>query len=379
MSQSSALRPRLTRQQRREQSLHTLRDLATNLQAAVNHSIAFGGNYEAVEVIAFHWSNDTMGVASLETELLEFLTRVYAYHCESYEIPTQNSAALLNSKLVNWSLERANKNTLRIYVYSGHAAGMGPEDLSWTIAGESNADGTIAGPRLNIKSVLYSCETLEGDCLYIFDCCSAGSIGLWDGPEAIAACGWEQASSANLNFCLTRVLIDALVDNNGAPITVASLFARLFRNASQNQVGACPVHIPKSNHPSITLKPLSIRDFRPSRHPRFSERVLLSIEVKDDHSERDVKAWEAWLSSNIPEDVLSVDIKIEATFQSHSTVLLITVPLEVWTMLPDHPGYNFVSHVTSNNGFSANRVALPHRPAQPRGENELLSPRKPVR
>ncbi|PWY70602.1 hypothetical protein BO83DRAFT_447272 [Aspergillus eucalypticola CBS 122712] len=376
MSHSSTLRPYVTRQHRREHSLHTLSALATNLQTAVNNTIAAGSNYESVEVLAFHWANDTMGVAGLEAELLQYLTQVYAYNCESYEIPLQASSALLMNKLSNWSVARRDKDTLRIYIYSGHAGGMGPEDLSWTIAGQSNAKGAITGPSLNIKSALYACENMEGDSLYIFDCCSACSVALWDGPEAIAACGWGQTSSANVNFCLTRVLLDTLIDNDGAPITVASLFSRLYRNASQNQVGACPVHIPRCGHPSITLKPLT-RLFRPSFHSRCSERILLSIEVNDNANERDVKAWEAWLLRGIPNDVLSIDIKVEGSFHSHSTVVLLTVPIEVWTMLTDHPGYKFISLVTSNNGLL--KEELPHRPAQSRGENEPPSPRKPVR
>ncbi|GKZ24163.1 hypothetical protein AbraIFM66951_010956 [Aspergillus brasiliensis] len=373
MSHSSALRPYMaTRPQRREQSLHSLNTLTANLQLSVKSALAAESNYEAVEVLAFHWANDTMGVASLETELLDFLTRVYAYHCESYTIPLQASPNALSCKLTSWSRDRASKNTLRIYIYSGHAAGMGPADLAWTIAGQSNANGIIIGPAVNIKALLYPCEDLESDCLYIFDCCSAASVALWDGPEAIAACGWAQSSSASLDFGLTRALLDTLRDIKGASITVASLFARLFRrNASQNQVGACPVHIPRRDHPSITLKPLSTRGFCPSLlHPRYSERVLLSVEVKDNLDERDIRAWEAWLLGNIPGDVLSVDIKVEGTFRSHSNiVLLITVPIEVWTMLADHPGYQFVFHVTSSNEISNSTRELPHRSAQPRGEN----------
>lgn len=73
--------------------------------------------------------------------------------------------------------------------------------------------------------------------------------------------------------------------------------------------------------------------------------------MKDNLKHGDVKAWEAWLLRKIPDDVLSVDIKVEGSFHSHSTVVLLTVPIEVWTMLTDHPGYKFISLVTSNNGL----------------------------
>lgn len=120
------------------------------------------------------------------------------------------------------------------------------------------------------------------------------------------------------------------------------------------------MHIPRRDHPSVTLKPLSSSDSSPS-HPLYSERVLVSIKVSDNPNERDIRAWEARLLRDMPQDVLSVDIKIEAAFKSRSTVLLITVPLEVWTMLPEHPGHDFVSHVISNDILSATK-ALPYRP-----------------
>lgn len=50
-------------------------------------------------------------------------------------------------------------------------------------------------------------------------------------------------------------------------------------------------------------------------------------------------------------DVLSVDMKIKRAVHNYFTVLLIIVPIEVWIIIPDLPGYNFVSHATSNNGF----------------------------
>ena len=49
--------------------------------------------------------------------------------------------------------------------------------------------------------------------------------------------------------------------------------------------------------------------------------------------------------------MLSVDIRVEGALHNHSTVLLIKVPIEVWIIIPDLPGYKLVSHATSNNGF----------------------------
>lgn len=71
------------------------------------------------------------------------------------------------------------------------------------------------------------------------------------------------------------------------------------------------MHASKRDHPSITLKALNSTRSCPS--PLSSARVLMSIEVNDNVNERDVKAW---LLGNIPDEVLSVDIRVEGTFQS---------------------------------------------------------------
>ena len=77
MSGLRPIRSQLTRQQRQQQSWQSLQNLCSNLQTAVNNSIASSNNYDSVEVPALHWENDKMGVARLETELLELLSRGY--------------------------------------------------------------------------------------------------------------------------------------------------------------------------------------------------------------------------------------------------------------------------------------------------------------
>ena len=61
--------------------------------------------------------------------------------------------------------------------------------------------------------------------------------------------------------------------------------------------------------------------------------------MKHNTNEQDVKAWEAWLLGDMSDDVLSVDIRVEGALHNHSTVLLITVPIEVWIIISDLPGY----------------------------------------
>ncbi|OJJ70828.1 hypothetical protein ASPBRDRAFT_675479 [Aspergillus brasiliensis CBS 101740] len=338
-------------------SRHSLQNIATSLQTAVDHSSATNGNYENVEVFALRREEDGDGVAGLQTELLNLFSRVYGYNCEAYVIPTGTMLGHrdVRMKMDDWSCPRAKKNTLRIFVYTGISSSKGPSHPDFDI--EFREISTLSP--YNPRHVFLSAYN-GGDSLCLVDFWERRPVSNEVGPEVIAACALEQKAKPDSEFGLTCLLLDTLKANDGAPITAATLYARLFRIASQSQVQTYLMHAPKWNRPSITLKPLNRTDLRPCS--LSSERVLFSVEVEDNVNERNVKAWEEQLLRSIPNDVLNVDIKVERAFQSNGifATLLITAPLEVWTMLPDDPAYKFLSHVTSNNESSAIR-ALPYR------------------
>jgi hypothetical protein len=43
------------------------------------------------------------------------------------------------------------------------------------------------------------------------------------------------------------------------------------------------------------------------------------------------------------------DIRVEGTWDSFSTLILLRMPIEVWNLMPEHPAYSFVGFVTSGN------------------------------
>ncbi|KAE8316946.1 hypothetical protein BDV41DRAFT_573446 [Aspergillus transmontanensis] len=192
--------------------------------------------YRDVSVLALHWQNDDMGVNRLESELLNIFAGVYNFRTESYQIPVLRS-------------------------------------------GRANAAGCLVGPSIDWGRISGVIDTEEGDAPYIFDCCSAASVAMETGPETIAASGWEQTATANLRFSLTQVFINTLNDLRGSPETVAGIYARLFRNAYQNQIGACPVHIPKEGSPIITPQKLQPREVQRLQTSKAygSIRVLISV------------------------------------------------------------------------------------------------------
>ncbi|KAE8407557.1 hypothetical protein BDV37DRAFT_279728 [Aspergillus pseudonomiae] len=351
-----------------------LQDFASDLKKALDGVTPTAhGYYRDVSVLALRWQNDDMRVGRLESELLNIFAGVYNFRTESYQIPVAEPYPSLNYKLLSWSTSRGGEHTLRIVVYSGHAEFAGTTDFRWFLAGRANANGNLMGPRIDWRRVSGAIDNIKGDILYIFDCCSAASSAIERGPETIAASGWGQMATGNHDFSFTQVLIDTLNDLKGAPETAAGIYARLFRNAYQNQIGACPVHIPKEGSPSITLQKLEPREVQRLKALKApgSNRVLISVKTRDEISELDLKSWTKWLTTNMPPGVLAVDVKIEAAFQG-SGLILVTMPVELWTMLPaDDSAYRFIAHVTSNNTLPRLTQGLPIRPAPPSGpENQ---------
>ena len=64
-------------------------------------------------------------------------------------------------------------------------------------------------------------------------------------------------------------------------------------------------------------------------------RVLVSISFAEVDFAPNYDNFKRWLTNNIPPEV--ADIKVEAVFDSTSHIFLVSMPIEIWTMLPEHP------------------------------------------
>ncbi|CAG8908497.1 unnamed protein product [Penicillium egyptiacum] len=305
------------------------------------------------------------GVEALESELLDVFRNIYNFKVDNFKIPSVGSQRALLDRLDAWCGRNDGDGTLRIIVYSGHAALSGTIASDWYLAGRTDQHGHLQGPTLNWWAVRSFIEQHSGDTCYIFDCCSAGSraLGDHDGSEFMAASGWEGTSTANPTYSLTQVLIETLRDLNGRPETLAGIYTQVFRFAHQNQVGASPVYVPKRGSPSVTLSREPPREIRRRSLERKSRRVLIQVRVRNDMP-HDYAQWSAWLAHYIPPDVVWADVTVEGIFTG-STILLLTLPVEVWAMMPrNDPAYSFVAHVTSHNIISsAQTTTLPTRPS----------------
>jgi len=230
--------------------------------------------------------------------------------------------------------------------------------------------------------------------------------------EVIAACGYETIAAAVDEHSFTKSLTETLaVASKGLPFSVGELHSRVLRKLKcwtpcperaidgrfidepdgrlrlEHQPRRTPIYsIVSESVPrrSIVLAPLpqlasspkgsSDSDFESSGSspgastPSQSDsntgsscgkrkrpipddgpcaQILLAIRVDRDV---DIPAFTEWIR-NCPAQ--GREIHIEGKYDSFSTLLILRIPVAVWSLIPDNPAYTFVGFVTSGNRESA--------------------------
>ena len=198
----------------------------------------------------------------------------------------------------------------------------------------------------------------KGSVLFVMDCCFAAAAAALDGPEVLAASGWESIATTDISNCLTQIFINELRERDGESSTVAQIFSAIHRNAYRNGLRCSPIHIPKLGCESIVLEKLTkpeskgLETFKSRKEVTplklSNQRALLAVNLQNDLTTLDL---EQWLTS-VPPDLLWTDIAIEAAFDSSSSLILVTLSVEAWKMLPrNEEAYWLVGLVRSNNSL----------------------------
>jgi hypothetical protein len=111
----------------KKMSRKNMQQFASELQKAVNMGLPSNIKpYNSGYVLTTHWTNDRMGVASLEDDLCQVLTTVYGYTVEKYRIDATlsqyDTRAEFRERLGKFMKDYNKPGNLLIIVYSGHAA-----------------------------------------------------------------------------------------------------------------------------------------------------------------------------------------------------------------------------------------------------------------
>ena len=88
-------------------------------------------------------------------------------------------------------------------------------------------------------------------------------------------------------------------------------------------------HDLKQRKPETCTRQNRIDDLEP-----FESWVLIAVNLQNNIHMPDMEEWSKWLTIDIQSYVLSSNTTIEASFQESSSLLLVTLPVEFWTIPP---------------------------------------------
>ena len=271
----------------------------------------------------------------------------------------------------------------------------------------TSAEDSVTLPWYGLQTSL---EQADSDVLILLDCCAAASCtgGSGNGvTEVIAACGFETWAPGVGEHSFTRSLISTLEDweDRHPPLSGAVLHSEIlsrikywnpkYDNLTQHQrrVAAerrkTPIHITVSNEDnekSIVLSPIklppellsepstsrvspygltpeaasvsstdsaALKSSPLSDHDILKEvcgqpkdhcpTVLITLALEDDQRLA-TKGWAKWLQSA---PGLIKHGHVEGIYKSDSILVLLTLPVAIWDLLPNHPAVKFISFVRS--------------------------------
>lgn len=346
---------------RRRRHLEKLKDFAADLERSVNTVFPTGATqYGHVAVLGITWSNDKMGCEASNENLFAVLRKQYGFSCKSLVLDHQqpSPAQDLHHEISAFHKKHDGTDALLIYVYSGHATAPVTGGMEW--GGEIDANGDLLQPTVDWLRVRGHTESANARVLYIFDCCCAGAGGVHDGPEIVGAAGWSAQASSSAQYSFTKILADHLASLQGKPQTVSQIYTQICRNVVSSQLEQHAVHFHQRGKESVVLEPTpqaskafgtqsaKARADALQQMGKGRDKVIISVHLMGEIGTPDLQQWEKWLKTNMPRMVEL--IKIEAMYHGESTVMIVSMPLEVWDGLPDNkPAYNFLSFVKSGN------------------------------
>jgi hypothetical protein len=131
-----------------------------------------------------------------------------------------------------------------------------------------------------------------------------------------------------------------------APLPIKS--ARTDNSVHSRSTTGTPTLAPDSQN---STEPHALSTINPSDDLLSgTTNVLLSIRLGNDYFQDDntdqLWTWREWIYNMPPE---AKAVKVEAIYESTSTLVLLSVPVTIWDALPDNPSYSFVGFVTSSN------------------------------
>ncbi|CAK7220355.1 hypothetical protein SBRCBS47491_004160 [Sporothrix bragantina] len=347
--------------------------------------------YNKVISLLVHWKSDDLFVLPELEDLEKCFREDYGFETDTFPIPSENAHLELMMRIGALIKDHEATDTLFIVYYGGHARIDESRQSTWCATRNPNS------PWLQWSAIQTLLERSVSDTLILLDCCAGAASATFPNgksiTETISASSWDAIAPDPGRYSFTNALIEVLqewrVRTFSAAMLHAEVLARLKHprpitiNGKFFEARSTPVHfMMTANHraPSIEIgriiprnrqlpSPPADPDYgqympgplggrgplgEPVNDPNEDEpHVMISLALEDDQN-LDLNAWEQWLAS-FP--ALAKYVKVQGVFKSHSTLLLLSVPVMVWDLLPENRACSFVAFIRSNNLIAEKRAA----------------------
>ncbi|CAK7209882.1 hypothetical protein SEUCBS140593_000643 [Sporothrix eucalyptigena] len=349
--------------------------------------------YNKVISLLVHWKSDDLFVLPELEDLEKCFREDYGFETDTFPIPSENAHLELMMRIGALIKDHEATDTLFIVYYGGHARIDESRQSTWCATRNPNS------PWLQWSAIQTLLERSVSDTLILLDCCAGAASATFPNgksiTETISASSWDAIAPDPGRYSFTNALIEVLqewrVRTFSAAMLHAEVLARLKHprpitiNGKFFEARSTPVHfMMTANHraPSIEIgriiprnrqlpSPPADPDYgqyvpgpsggrgpmgEPVKDPNEDEpHVMISLALEDDQN-LDLNAWEQWLAS-FP--ALAKYVKVQGVFKSHSTLLLLSVPVMVWDLLPENRACSFVAFIRSNNLIAEKRATVP--------------------
>lgn len=333
-------------------------------------------------MLLLHWKTDDLFVLPELEDLEASFREEYGFNTDVFAIPADNPHLDLMMRIGSLIKDHESEETLFIVYYGGHAKIDESRQSTWCATRHSGS------PSLQWSAIQTLLERSMSDVLILLDCCAGAASATFPNgkstTETISASSWDAIAPDPGRYSFTNALIEVLGEWRNKSFSAAMLHAEVLArlkhprpiliNGKRFEARATPVHfMMTSDHraPSIEMSRMIPAEARPSSSSRdlspeglpmgrgsalveaecYTEpnedkpHVMISLALEDDQR-LDLNAWEQWLSS-FP--ALAKYVKVQGVFKSHSTLLLLSMPVTVWDLLPDDQACSFVAFIRSNN------------------------------
>lgn len=328
---------------------------------------------------------------------------LYGFNTEIWLIPSTASQIQLTSMTCSFLQKFDKEGNLFIVYYGGHGTINKSRQNQWW------CKPTPDSPSVDWSSIQTLFGSAMSDALVLLDCCAAASSSPGFGPgvmEAIAACGFETKAPPPGEYSFTNTLIEVLVEWAVKPCFSAAmlhteiLFVLKQKRPERGRDGrryewcSTPIHLVYTGNPKspgieiCSLKSASMAenvsattqipstratayvdamdlDDRISENPLAAcnpggdyqiPHVLISIALDEDQTCLDAVSCRRWLAA-FP--ALAKYAIVEGVYKSYSTLVMLSMPVTIWDLIPENPACSFVGYVVSPNLYT--ETAAPGR------------------